>query len=150
MRERKKESKMLWIKCLAGALIMLAVHFISKSPVYFISAIMLSFPGLSMIAYYFMYQEHGAGQVVGTVKFAMFSQIPFSAVSVSASEETYDWSLVVRGVFHLADGGRNSGVSLEALRECCSLKWVSEVPIMRVLQRKGKDYYAAACLYHES
>lgn len=77
MRERKKESKMLWIKCLAGALIMLAVHFISKSPVYFISAIMLSFSGLSMIAYYFMYQEHGAGQVMGTVKFAMFSQIPF-------------------------------------------------------------------------
>jgi hypothetical protein len=30
------------------------------------------------------------------------------------------------------------------------LKWVSEVPIMRVLQRKGKDYYAVACLYHES
>lgn len=68
---------MLWIKCLAGALIMLAVHFILKSPVYFVSAILLSFPGLSMIAYYFMYQEHCAGQVMDTVRFAMFSQIPF-------------------------------------------------------------------------
>ncbi|GFZ30252.1 membrane protein GlpM [Clostridium zeae] len=67
----------LLIKCIVAVIIMIAVHFISKSHNYYIAGLVLSFPGLSILAYYFMYKEQGASKVRVTTHFAMLSAIPF-------------------------------------------------------------------------
>lgn len=67
----------LFIKCAAAVLIMVFIHFISKTPNYYISALALSFPGLSMVAYYFMYVEHGAEKVQDTTLFGLLSAAAF-------------------------------------------------------------------------
>jgi len=67
----------LFIKCAAAAIIMIAVHYISKTKGFYISGLALSFPGLSILAYYFMYMEHGVEKVRITTYFAMLSAIPF-------------------------------------------------------------------------
>ncbi len=56
---------------------MIGVHFISKTPNYYISAIFLSFPGPSMVAYWFMYHEHGAEHVRETTLFGMGGAVTF-------------------------------------------------------------------------
>ncbi len=56
---------------------MIGVHFISKTPNYYISAILLSFPGLSMVAYWFMYREHGAERVRETALFGIGAAVTF-------------------------------------------------------------------------
>ncbi|QNM06521.1 GlpM family protein [Qiania dongpingensis] len=73
----------LFFKCAVACLIMTGIHFVSKTENYFISGLMLSFPGLSMIAYYFMYLEQGAGKVRNTLKFATLSTVPFAMFLVS-------------------------------------------------------------------
>jgi len=67
----------LFIKCLVAVIVMIAVHYISKTNNYYIAGLVLSFPGLSIISYYFMYQEQGALKVRVTTYFAMLSAIPF-------------------------------------------------------------------------
>lgn len=67
----------LLIKCIAAIIIMVTVHLISKSNNYFISGLALSFPGLSIIAYYFMYKDQGVDKVRNTTFFAILSAIPF-------------------------------------------------------------------------
>ncbi len=67
----------LIIKCLVAVILMIAVHFISKTDSFYISGLALGFPGLSMLAYYFMYMEQGAQKVQITTNFAMLSVIPF-------------------------------------------------------------------------
>ncbi len=56
-------------KCLCASAIMVAIHFLSRTPDYFVSALLLSFPGLSMTAYWFMYRELGARKVIDTALF---------------------------------------------------------------------------------
>lgn len=56
---------------------MVIVHYISKTNNYYIAGLILSFPGLSIIAYYFMYLEQGAAKVRVTTYFAMLSAVPF-------------------------------------------------------------------------
>ena len=68
----------LSIKCAAAVIIMVAIHYISKTKNFYISGLMLSFPGLSILAYYFMYMEQGATKVRLTTYFALFSLIPFA------------------------------------------------------------------------
>lgn len=68
----------LLIKCAAAVIIMIAVHYISRTKNYYISGLVLSFPGLSILAYYFMYLEQGAAKVRATTCFAMFALIPFA------------------------------------------------------------------------
>jgi len=67
----------LLIKCVTAVVIMTAVHYISKTDNYYIAGLALSFPGLSIIAYYFMYKEQGVNKVRITTCFAMLSAIPF-------------------------------------------------------------------------
>ena len=68
--ERGTFSQMtLLFKCLTACLIMIAIHFLSRTPNYFISALLLSFPGLSMTAYWFMYRDLGAQKVIDTAHF---------------------------------------------------------------------------------
>jgi len=56
---------------------MIAVDYISKTNNYYIAGLVLSFPGLSILAYYFMYIEQGVSKVRVTTYFAMLSAIPF-------------------------------------------------------------------------
>lgn len=56
---------------------MVIVHYIAKTDNYYIAGLVLSFPGLSILAYYFMFIEHGASKVRETIQFAMVSAIPF-------------------------------------------------------------------------
>lgn len=67
----------LLVKCALAVLIMCGVHYIAKTNNYYIAGLVLSFPGLSILAYYFMYLEHGAAKVRETITFAMASAIPF-------------------------------------------------------------------------
>ena len=53
------------------------VHYIAKTENYYVAGLVLSFPGLSILAYYFMYIEHGASKVRETICFAIVSAIPF-------------------------------------------------------------------------
>lgn len=64
---------------------MIGVHFVSKTPNYYISAILLSFPGLSMAAYWFMYREHGAERVRNTALFGMGAGVTFIVFLFSMS-----------------------------------------------------------------
>jgi len=67
----------LFIKCIVAVIIMIAVDYISKTHNYYIAGLVLSFPGLSILAYYFMYIEQGVSKVRVTTYFAMLSAIPF-------------------------------------------------------------------------
>lgn len=67
----------LFIKCTIAVIIMIAIHYISKTRGFYIAGLVLSFPGLSIIAYSFMYMEHGIAKVRLTTHFAMLSAIPF-------------------------------------------------------------------------
>ncbi|WP_139214829.1 GlpM family protein [Pelosinus propionicus] len=60
-----------------AVIIIVIVHYISKTENYYIAGLVLSFPGLSILAYYFMYIEHGASKVRETIYFAIVSAIPF-------------------------------------------------------------------------
>lgn len=70
------DSLYLILKCTLAALVMVAIHFLSKSPSYYLSAIALSFPAMSIIAYYFMYLERGAADVAVTTRFAVLVASP--------------------------------------------------------------------------
>lgn len=67
----------LFIKCIVAVIIMIAIDYISKTNNYYIAGLVLSFPGLSILAYYFMYIEQGVSKVRVTTYFAMLSAIPF-------------------------------------------------------------------------
>lgn len=56
---------------------MVAIHFLSRTPNYFVSALLLSFPGLSMTAYWFMYRELGARKVIDTALFGSGAGLAF-------------------------------------------------------------------------
>lgn len=75
----------LLLKCLLADGIMLFIHLISKSKSYFITGLALSFPGLSILSYYFMYAEQGAEKVRETTLFALLSLIPFALFLFSMS-----------------------------------------------------------------
>jgi len=89
----------LLLKCAAADVMMAGIHFISGTPDYYIAGLMLSFPGLSMLAYYFLYREQGAEKVYATTSFAILSIVPFALFLI---------------VLHLLVKGRGIGVSLAA------------------------------------
>lgn len=62
----------LVFKCVMAVIIMVIVHYISKTDNYYIAGLVLSFPGLSILAYYFMYIEHGASKVRETIYLLWF------------------------------------------------------------------------------
>jgi len=64
-------------KCLTACLIMIGIHFLSRTPNYFLSALLLSFPGMSMTAYWFMYRELGAQKVIDTAHFGAGTGLAF-------------------------------------------------------------------------
>lgn len=67
----------LILKCTVAAGIMAVIHFVSKTPNYYLSAIALGFPALSATAYYFMSIDRGNADVKTTTFFAIFTTLPF-------------------------------------------------------------------------
>ena len=67
----------LLIKCCIAVIIMITVHYLSQTKYFYVSALILGCPALSILAYYFMDQEHGSGSVRSTILFALLSLIPF-------------------------------------------------------------------------
>ncbi|MGH1539962.1 MAG: GlpM family protein [Arenicella sp.] len=66
-------------KCVMGALIMLVIHFLTKSNYYYITGLLALFPALSIPAYYFMYFEKGADAIQKTNLFGLLSLIAYVA-----------------------------------------------------------------------
>ena len=73
----------LVLKCAVACCIMICIHFIGKTSNYYLSALLLSFPGLSILAYYFMAREHGAEKVRTTSAFALCSVTAFAIFLLS-------------------------------------------------------------------
>lgn len=65
-------------KCTAGALIMLLIHFVTKSNAYYINGLVFLFPIFSIPAYYFMYTERGVEEIQKTNIFALWSLIAYA------------------------------------------------------------------------
>ena len=59
----------LVIKCSISVILMIIIDYISKTRNYYVTGLVLSFPGLSILAYYFMYVEHGVSKVRETIIF---------------------------------------------------------------------------------
>lgn len=68
----------LLFKCAIASTIMVGIDLVSQTNNYFIAGLMLSFPGLSMVAYYFLAQKGGKLKVIQTTTFATWSLIPFA------------------------------------------------------------------------
>ena len=79
---------------------MLGIHFLSRTPNYFISALLLSFPGLSMTAYWFMYRELGAEKVINTAHYGAGAGVAFIAFLLGMS-----WLLKRNGIGAAMLGG---------------------------------------------
>lgn len=67
------------LKCFFAILVMVVIHFVSKTPHYFLAGLALSFPGLSLVTYYFMFRERGAADVRTTALFGLCAAVPFMA-----------------------------------------------------------------------
>lgn len=67
----------LLYKCIAGALIMLCVHFLVKSNIYYLTGLVVLFPIFSIPAYYFMFHEKGPLEIQKTNVFALCSLIAY-------------------------------------------------------------------------
>ena len=87
-------------KCLCASAIMLGIHFLSRTPNSFISALLLSFPGLSMTAYWFMYRELGAEKVINTAHYGAGAGVAFIAFLLGMS-----WLLKRHGIGAAMLGG---------------------------------------------
>lgn len=69
----------LFYKCTAGALIMLLLHFLTRSNMYYITGMVVFFPVFSIPLYYFMYAEKGIEEIQKTNIFTLWSLIPYIA-----------------------------------------------------------------------
>lgn len=66
-------------KCLIGALIMLAIHYLAQTKHYFVAGLVLMLPAISLPTYYFMHLERGASAVQDTALFGMLSVFAYLA-----------------------------------------------------------------------
>ncbi len=66
-------------KCLVGALIMLAIHYLAQTKHYYVAGLVLMLPAVSLPTYYFMHLERGAAAVQATALFGMLSVFAYLA-----------------------------------------------------------------------
>ena len=66
-------------KCLIGALIMLAVHYLAQTKHYYAAGLVLMLPAISLPTYYFMHLERGPSAVQTTALFGMLSVCAYLA-----------------------------------------------------------------------
>ena len=83
----------LLFKCLTASAIMIGIDLLSRTSNYFVSALLLSFPGLSMTAYWFMYRDLGAEKVISTMLFGVGAGVAFEAFLLAAA-----WLLKRHGI----------------------------------------------------
>lgn len=69
-------------KCLIGALIMLAIHYLAQTRHYYAAGLVLMLPAISLPTYYFMHLERGAAAVQTTALFGMLSVFAYLAFLV--------------------------------------------------------------------
>ena len=67
----------LFYKCTAGAMIMLLLHFLTRSNMYYVTGMVVFFPVFSLPLYYFMYSEQGIEEIQKTNIFTLWSLIPY-------------------------------------------------------------------------
>jgi membrane protein GlpM len=60
-------------KCLIGALLMLAIHYLAQTRHYYAAGLVLLIPAISLPTYYFMHVERGPAAVQDTALFGMLS-----------------------------------------------------------------------------
>jgi membrane protein GlpM len=66
-------------KCLIGALLMLAIHYLAQTRHYFAAGLVLMLPAISLPTYYFMHLERGPSAVQNTALFGMLSVFAYLA-----------------------------------------------------------------------
>lgn len=95
----------LLFKCVIASAIMVGIDLVSQTDNYFIAGLMLSFPGLSMVAYYFLAEKGGKLEVIQTTTFALWSLIPFAifllALHVMLKKMSFTIAMVVAFVVWL-------------------------------------------------
>ena len=69
-------------KCLIGALLMLAIHYLAQTKHYYAAGLVLMLPAVSLPTYYFMHLERGATAVQTTALFGMLSVLAYLAFLV--------------------------------------------------------------------
>ena len=69
-------------KCLIGALLMLAIHYLAQTKHYYAAGLVLMLPAVSLPTYYFMHLERGAEAVQSTALFGMLSVFAYLAFLV--------------------------------------------------------------------
>ena len=70
------------LKCLIGALLMLAIHYLAQTKHYYAAGLVLMLPAVSLPTYYFMHLERGAAAVQTTALFGMLSMLAYLAFLV--------------------------------------------------------------------
>lgn len=68
----------LLIKCLFGALAVLAIAILSRSKVYYIAGLVPLFPTFALIAHVIVVQEQGTEALRKTALFGLWSLIPYA------------------------------------------------------------------------
>lgn len=81
----------LVVKCVTACAIMIGIDLLSRTPNYFVSALLLSFPGLSITAYWFMCRELGAAKVIETMRFGIGAGAAFCVFLLAASQLLKRW-----------------------------------------------------------
>ena len=66
-------------KCLIGALLMLAIHYLAQTKHYYAAGLVLMLPAVSLPTYYFMHLDRGAEAVQTTALFGMLSVFAYLA-----------------------------------------------------------------------
>ena len=73
----------LSLKAILGAVIVVALHFLSKSSNFYLSALVVLFPTFSLIAFIMIGTSRSVADVKETAIFGMFAIIPYAAFILS-------------------------------------------------------------------
>lgn len=92
-------------KCLIGALIMLAIHYLAQTKHYYAAGLVLMLPAVSLPTYYFMHVERGASAVQSTALFGMLSVLAYLAFLVGLYWAEKRFPIVLSTVIALAAWG---------------------------------------------
>jgi membrane protein GlpM len=92
-------------KCLIGALLMLAIHYLAQTKHYYAAGLVLMLPAVSLPTYYFMHLERGATAVQTTALFGMLSVLAYLAFLVGLYWAEKRFSIIPSTVIALAAWG---------------------------------------------
>ncbi|MBZ5486250.1 GlpM family protein [Halomonas aquamarina] len=84
----------LFLKCLLGALAVLAIALLSKTKSFFIAGLVPLFPTFALIAHYIVGSERSMADLRTTALFGLCSLIPYAAYLVAIYYFSYRLNLV--------------------------------------------------------